>query len=271
MFSISSLALADNAGKHYGKGDDDQNETDDGQNETGKQDDNQTGEPEYNQTETPNENETEKEVEIMNNSLGAEIRLLQLEKAITKNILKGERAVAVLKELGYNTTALETILAEMKLLLEEVKAADPNATDAVQIFVDLKHDAINLTKEFRTTIKGLLDDVKYNELRQQIREMILEHNQNFSNLSKKIQNRIRQFNRNKIYRLYVFIEPQNQTLVEQYMSGNATLEQVRSQICTMVNEMNKEQRENMFYDLKTERIKNRNQTGYNGGGKGKGD
>ena len=251
MFSISSLALADDAGKHYGKGDDDQNETDDDQNET----------------EEPEVNETEKEVEIMNNSTGAEIRLLQLEKAITKNILKGERAVAVLKELGYNTTALEAILAEMKLLLEEVQAADPNSTDAVQIFVDLKHDAINLTKEFRTTIKELLGDVKHRELRQQIREMVLEHNQNFSNLSKKIQNRIRQFNRNQIYRLYVYIEPQNQTLAEQYEKGNATLEKVRSQICKMVNEMNKEKKEDIFYEL---RDRNRNQGEYNGGGKGKG-
>ena len=34
------------------------------------------------------DSETEKEIEIMNNSLGAEIRLLQLEKALLKNILK---------------------------------------------------------------------------------------------------------------------------------------------------------------------------------------
>jgi len=74
-------------------------------NETEEPDDNETEDPDGNETEEPNGNEseidddTEEEIEIMNNTLGAEIRLLQLEKAITKNLLKGERSVAVLKAM----------------------------------------------------------------------------------------------------------------------------------------------------------------------------
>ena len=52
-------------------------------------------EAEENETEESDENyvdsETQEEIEIMINSLGAEIRLLQLEKAILKNILKGRQ------------------------------------------------------------------------------------------------------------------------------------------------------------------------------------
>ncbi len=59
----------------------------------------------------------------MNNSFGAEIRLLQLEKALLKNILKGEMAVQVLIGLNFTTTELESILTEMKALLEEVRAS----------------------------------------------------------------------------------------------------------------------------------------------------
>ena len=95
MISISSLALADEA--------------------------------EENETEDPVDNETEKQIEIMNNSLGAEIRLLQLEKAILKNLLKGERAVEALKTMEFNTSDLESILGEMRLLLEEVQGADPGS------------------------------------------------------------------------------------------------------------------------------------------------
>ena len=74
------------------------------------------------------ENKTKKEIEVMNNSLGAEIRLLQLEKALLKNILKGEMAVQVLIGLGFNTTEnntdeLESILAKMKLLLEDSQSS----------------------------------------------------------------------------------------------------------------------------------------------------
>jgi len=176
----------------------------------------------------------------------------------------------VLKELGYNTTDLEEILAEMRLLLEEVEDADPSSPDAVQIFVDLKHDAINLTKEFRTTIKELLDDVKYRDLRRQITDMILEHNQNFSNLSKKIQNRIKQFNRNQLFRLHNFIDDQLDTLIAQYENGSLTSEQFKSQICRIVNQMNKDKKEDLFYELRAEKMKNRDQTENNGHGKGKG-
>jgi hypothetical protein len=227
MVSISSLALADEADDYT--------------------DDDLDGE-------TPDQvNETEDEVETMTDSLGTEIRLLQLEKAILKNILKGEMSIEVLKGLGYNTTNLESIIAEMRLLLEEVQAADPNSTDAVEVFVDLKHDAINLTKDFREEVKELLSDVKYLELRQQIREMVCERYQNCSNLSKKIQHRIRQFNRNQIHRLYGIIGNTSSSLEEEYQNGNCTLEQVRSNISKMVNQMIKEKKKGIFLKLKTEK------------------
>ena len=42
--------------------------------------------------------ETQKQVEIMDARVGSEIRLLQLEKSITKNIIKGEEVVSILKD-----------------------------------------------------------------------------------------------------------------------------------------------------------------------------
>ena len=101
------------------------------------------------------EDETEEEVEIMGYSYGAEIRLLQLEKSITKNLLKGEMIVDVLKILEYNTTYLETILFEMELVLGEVQAADPEANNSVEVFIDLKSDAKNLTIQFREDFSNI--------------------------------------------------------------------------------------------------------------------
>ena len=229
-------------------------------NETEEPDGNESEEPEGNETEEPEGNESEidgvtkEETEIMNDLLGAEIRLLQLEKAITKNLFKGERAVEVLKALEYDTSKLEAILAEMRLLLEEVQAADPSSDDSVQVFVDLKSDARKLTKEFRETVKELLSDVKYKELKEQIQEMVCEQVQS---LSKKIQNRVKQFNRNQIHRLYIFIGEEGETLAEQYENGDATLEQVKSQICKMVNRMIKEKKNEIFSELKGEKIRNK--------------
>ena len=230
-------------------------------NETEEPDDNETEDPDGNETEEPNGNEseidddTEEEIEIMNNTLGAEIRLLQLEKAITKNLLKGERAVAVLKAMEYNTTELDAILEEMRLLLEEVQAANASANDSVQQFVDLKSDAKKLTTEFREAIKELLSDEKIRELKEQIREIVGEALQNYS---KKIQNRIKQFNRNQIHRLYGIIGVTNESLADAYQDGNITMEETKSQISKMINMMTKEKKNQIFSELKKEKIDKKN-------------
>ena len=214
--------------------------------------DNQTGE---NETEDPVNNETEGQIEIMNNSLGAEIRLLQLEKAITKNLLKGEMAVDVLKGLGYNTTDLEVILAEMRLVLEEVQAADPQANNSVEVFIDLKSDAKNLTTQFRETIRALLDGVKHKEIKEQIRNITSDELQNYS---KQIRNRIKQFNINQIYRLYGIIGEGNSSLVNEYFNGTANLTQVKLQLNKMVNMKIKEKKNDIFSEMKKEKIQNKN-------------
>ena len=198
--------------------------------------------------------ETQDEVEIMNYQFGAEVRLLQLEKSITKNILKGEEVVSVLKGAEYNTTELEAILSELELLKEEVQSADPNSTDAVQIFVDLKSDAIELTKDFRETLKDLLDEGTVEELRERVREMVCEQVQN---LSQQIRNRIRQFNRNQLHRIYGIIGETNSSLINEYQNGNVTKEQVKQQISKKVNEMTKEKRYQIFSELKEGKIRER--------------
>ena len=198
--------------------------------------------------------ETQDEVEIMYYQFGAEVRLLQLEKSITKNILKGEEVVSVLKGAEYNTTELEAILSELELLKEEVQSADPNSTDAVQIFVDLKSDAIELTKDFRETLKDLLDEGTVEELRERIREMVCEQVQN---LSQQIQNRTRQFNRNQLHKIYGVIEETDSSLIYEYQNGNITREQVKQQISKKINEMTKEKRYQVFSELKEGRIRER--------------
>ena len=194
------------------------------------------------------------EVKIMNDQLGAQIRLLQLEKAITKNIFKGEEVVSVLKESEYDAAELEAILAELELLKGEVQSADPNSTNATQIFVDLKSDAVELTKDFREALKELLDEKTIEELRERIREMVCEQVQN---LSQKIQNRIRQFNRNQLHKIYGIIEETDSSLIDEYQNGNVTREQVKQQISKKINEMTKEKRYQVFSELKEGRIRER--------------
>lgn len=196
--------------------------------------------------------ETQEEVEIIKDHTGASIRLLQLEKSILGNIIKGEEAVSFLKESGYNTTELEAILAELELLMDEVQSADPNSTDAVQTFIDLKSDAIELTKEFRETVQELLDEATVEQLRLRIREMVSEQVQN---LTKRIQNHIRLYNRNQLHRIYGVIGEFDNSTINEYKNGNITKEQVKNQISKMVNNITKAKKYQIFSELKEEKIR----------------
>ena len=254
MVSISSLAFADEDVEDHIVDLELEEETQNGENETEDSNTNETEEADGNETEI--DDDTEKEIEIMmNNNLGAEIRLLQLEKSITKNLLKGERAVTVLEAMGYNISGLNATLDEMRLLLEEVQAANASADDAVQQFVDLKSDARKLTKQFRETIKELLSGEKIKELKEQIKDIVGEELQNYS---KKIRNRIKQFNRNQIHRLYEIIGEVNNSLADEYQNGSMSIKQVKSQMCETVNVMTKEKRNQIFSEMKKEKIQKKN-------------
>jgi len=260
MTSIVSLAFADEAGNHP------QNDPKDGSHDQGNETDSHQNDSSVNETEhddsfndnneTVNdssfENETEHEIEIMNTTLGAEIRLLQLEKAIITNILKGIMAVQVLKGLEVNTSQLEAILADLKDVLKNVSTTDPAANDSVQTFIALKNESRALTKEFRDTIRTLFDNATIKEIKERLRNMTSDELQN---CSLKIRKWIRQFNRNQLYRLYGIIGETNTTLINEYLNGNITLNQTKLQLHKLVNQMTKEKRYMIFSEMKEENIK----------------
>jgi len=205
-----------------------------------------------NETEDPLDNETEEQIEIMNYSLGSEIRLLQLEKSITNNQLTGEMTIDFLQGLGYNTSNLETILDELRLVLEEVQEADPDANNSVETFVFLKNDARNLTKQFRDELRGIVKSSDYKQLKQQIKGNISE----LQSYNEKIKNRIKQFNRNQIYRLYGIIGKGNNSFVNQYLNGSISLSQVKLQINKLVNMKTNEKKKEIFSHMVREHIQN---------------
>lgn len=240
MTSIVSLALADEAG--------DNSQGNQGNNSGS---DNQTNETAPRQN-TTFDNETEHEIEIMNTTLGSEIRLLQLEKSIITNLLKGLMTVQVLKGLEVNTTDLEAILANLRDVLADVRAADPGANDSVQIFIELKNTSRSLTKEFRDALQGLLTNETMREIKERLRNITSDELQN---CSLKTRSHIRLFNRNQLYRLYGIIGETNTTLISEYLNGTLNLSQVKLQLHKLINQMTKEKRDMIFSEFKEENIK----------------
>jgi hypothetical protein len=142
----------------------------------------------------------------------------------------------------------------MYVLLEDVKAINTSSNDSIILFVEYKHDAKNLTKQFRETIKELLNEEKLNEIRERIREMVSAELENYS---KMIRNKIKQFNRNQLYKLYDIIGEGNNSFVDDYLNGNLTIAEVKIQINKEINQMNREKKFEIFSELKKENIKNK--------------
>jgi len=96
--------------------------------------------------------QTDNQTAAFSLGIGAKVRLLQLENSIDRNIMQGEAVLSAIKErnASADTSEPEALLAEMKVLRDEVASVTPAAGDeAARQFVELKEDAIELTKEFR--------------------------------------------------------------------------------------------------------------------------
>jgi hypothetical protein len=240
MASILSSAFAVQADDNHQGNSDDENESQDQVNET--------------ECSHHYDNETEHEIRVMNDSLGARIRLLQLEKALILNILKGNMTVQVLKGFDVNTTKLETILENLTDILDAVRAADPDANDSVQVFVQLKNESRNFTKQFRDTLRLLLDNETIARIKEQLRNIT---NDELQDCKMRIRHWVREFNRNQLYRLFGLVGEVNTSLLEKYLNGNISLDQVRFHLHKLVNQMTKEKRYMIFSEVKEENIKSK--------------
>jgi hypothetical protein len=195
--------------------------------------------------------ETEEEVEEMHTPHGAEVRLLQLEKAIDRNIARGQHIIDSAKE-DHNVTELEAILAEMEALLTQVQDADPSAEDAVQQFVDLKKDAIELSKQFRDTARELLGPSEAGRLRARVKEIKGKQEQR---LRTRIRKKIQEFNGERVLKICEILEIDCEDLKEQLEAIAITKAEIKEQIREKMQSMSKEEKKETFAELKEEGVK----------------
>ncbi|MFH0906630.1 MAG: hypothetical protein V1824_04825 [archaeon] len=175
--------------------DSDSNETEDDSNET-----DEVAETEDDSNATTTESLSTEEKEAASNldnastSFALKIRLTHLYNSLEEKVTQSELIVAKLKENSIDTTAIETPLASLSLIRDDVKAAlDKNQTDdtVVSLFVSSKVDALKLIAEIRKIVKDtvpaelksqLKDIVKENkrqlktEDKQRIKDLVLAHN-----------------------------------------------------------------------------------------------
>jgi hypothetical protein len=199
-----------------------------------------------NETEIPDENDTvdddgndtvDDDVDAFQSALGAEIRLLQLESAITRNILWGEEIIAAI--LDRNSSAdvgeLEAVLAELQVLGDEVASTTPaSGSESAQLFVDLKKDAIDLTHEFKTLARSMLKPNEADGLRQRLQSIRWNETKERNARIHTLQG---EYNAQKVNESFSAIGAGNPQLVNRVRAGNASLSEVKTSLKEAVQNM----------------------------------
>jgi len=196
--------------------------------------------------------ETEEETELISESnFGAKVRLLQLEKSVTKSYLIGQEVVNVLSEKGEDVSELESILAEMKVLKDEVSALDPSSETAVDDFVNIKRDIKDLNKQFKRIASPLLsaDD------KQAVRDAIKD-NEELASLNQEIRDALRELNANRVGKALDRMGVEDPELIDKIKSGDATPEEVKNGLRNAFGQLDPEEKEAAKQRFK-ETIRNR--------------
>ncbi len=187
---------------------------------------------------------TLQEVKIFTTPHGAEVRMIQLEKSITRNILIGSKTIQVIKQnyQDTNTIDMETILNELEALLEEVKNYNTENKDANTLatdFVAIKKSAINLTQEFRLITNTILNTNDLTQIREEIKNI---ENNELKNMNNAIRNVIRKHNAQRTQTMLQIMGVENQNLIQAIFDGNITREEVKLEIRQNFQDLNAQEK-----------------------------
>lgn len=196
------------------------------------------------------------ETKALSTTVGAQMRMLQLQKRIDIQIESATTIIVTINELNssFDTTRLEEITDELKALSEMISNYDFEANNAtiVQDYVSMKQESISLSQEFKQiTAQSLSDEQKAQlkaNVQTQAQKRIKEQNKEIQQLKNKymLQN---------AYSVANKLDLDVEAYQEAIKSGNMTYAQVRAEIVTAYNQLSDEDKKNLTAELKEERIK----------------
>ncbi len=196
------------------------------------------------------------EVESMSLRHGAKTRLLQLEKAIERNILLGNATISAIMQVNEsaNVTELEAIIAELQELKIQVEQVNPegNGSETARQFVELKNDAIELTKQFRAKARMLVGKEEASDIRLKIK---VKSNSEMKELNERIRIEARESNAERLKKIFEAIKVRNDALEDRVRSGNATVSDVIRELQIQLNDLKREQKESAFEEMKEDIFK----------------
>lgn len=198
----------------------------------------------------------EKEARSMLSPYGAEVRMLQLEKSVTRNVLMGNTALNVIikNHPDANTAQAENTLNMMEMVLEEIKAS-PTEGDKnvlIQTFVELKKEARILSSTFKKQTKDFITQTDRSEIMQQTREI---DKTQLNQVNEKIKEKIRNFNSEKIKEKFNTMGIKNEEFIGRIRNGDANLTEIKEYALNKFKDLNSTEQKRIASKIKNDSIK----------------
>jgi hypothetical protein len=195
---------------------------------------------------------TLEEVKILATPHGAEVRLLQLEKSLTRNILVGAKTIEILKQNPpeFDLNEAENTLDELEALLVEVKNyvfKEKDANTIVTDYVAMKKEAITLTQEFREKTREILTSEDIQTIHEEVKELELNE---LNAIREKTINTIRQHNAERTQTMLKILGINDEDFIQGIMDGNITKLQVRDRMHQEFNDRNIQERKRINAEIK---------------------
>ncbi len=188
--------------------------------------------------------EVSREIRVMNENLGAKIRILQLERSARVNYAKANAVMDYITTTypDQDITALEEIMTEITALAEEAKAHNPaeyEMKENIELFVSWKKQGQELTQAFREESNKILTEEDKEKIRQRFAEIERKAAEKIDEIlaeAKKEHNAA--VLQNAMERLGV----EKLELIQQVRSGQLTPEEIKTRIRTEYKTLNEEQK-----------------------------
>jgi len=200
--------------------------------------------------------EDEKEVASMNSPYGAQIRLLQLERAVTKSVLVGAKIIEYIEE-NYpdaDLTELNSILDEMELLVEEIQGMDfeGDSRELAQDFVDIKHEARDLAKEFKKLSREILSETDIMDIRERLKDM---DESALEDLDEDVKSARCEFNAERLKKVFERLGIEDDELVGKVAACEADMEQIRNELGAAFKNLTSQQKNGAVLKVREAMVK----------------
>jgi hypothetical protein len=198
----------------------------------------------------------EEEAEFLSTGNGATMRLLMLQRQVELQRHGAEKIILKLEELNKSVDydRLNEIVDELDAIVIEIEEMDMDQSkeELAETYVNLKSDATELSKEFKSIVGPSLTDAEKAALHRAINEKKKEI---WENHKQRIHEHIRNWNKQKTKHLLETFGEDPEEILAKIESGELTAEDIKNHLKQVYRDIPQEEKEKIWNNLNEEEKK----------------